>query len=140
VVDASVGVKMVVEEAESDQVATLLAHLAGDTPPRFYVPDLFYVECANILWKYTRRFGYAPQEATEGLALLRHLNFVVIPLVTLVEPALPIAMQYGISAYDACYIALAEAYDVPLITADQRLVNSLAKTSFQIFNLSDFSR
>lgn len=138
VIDASIGIKAVVEEPESEHVDTLLAHLARNPPPRFYVPDLFYVECANILWKYTCQFGCAQEKATEGLALLRGLNFIVIPMAMLVEPALQIAMRYGISACDACYIALAEAYSIPLITADQRLVKSLAATTCQVYNLADY--
>ena len=31
------------------------------------------------------------------------------------------ALRHNISAYDACYVALAEALDRPLLTADQRL-------------------
>lgn len=137
VIDASIGVKAVVEEPESERVEALLAHLAGNPSPRFYVPELFYVECANILWKYVRRFGYAEQEASDGLALLRSLNFVVIPIITLIEPALQIAMHHGISAYDACYVALSDIHNVPLITADQRLVNSLVGTPYQVYSLAD---
>ncbi len=31
------------------------------------------------------------------------------------------ALRHNVSAYDACYVALAEALDRPLLTADQRL-------------------
>jgi predicted nucleic acid-binding protein len=34
---------------------------------------------------------------------------------------LQVALKRSISAYDACYIILAEALDVPLLTADRRL-------------------
>jgi hypothetical protein len=33
--------------------------LAQDPPASFFVPDLFYIECTNILWKYVRHFGFA---------------------------------------------------------------------------------
>jgi hypothetical protein len=37
--------------------------LAAGPPARFFVPDLFYVECANSLWKYVRRHGYPAETA-----------------------------------------------------------------------------
>jgi len=36
------------------------------------------------------------------------------------------AMRHSVSAYDACYVALAEALDRPLLTADQRLATAPA--------------
>lgn len=51
VVDASVGVKLFVNEAESELADRLFARLTAQPAAQFYVPDLFYIECANILWK-----------------------------------------------------------------------------------------
>ena len=38
------------------------------------------------------------------------------------------ALRHNLSAYDACYVALAEALDRPLLTADQRLATVPALT------------
>ena len=53
VVDASVGIKLFVEEEFSEQAHALFSCLAADPPAELYVPDLFYIECTNILLKYT---------------------------------------------------------------------------------------
>ena len=37
---------------------------------------------------------------------------------------LRISSQHGLTAYDACYVALAETLDVALMTADARLSNA----------------
>jgi predicted nucleic acid-binding protein len=37
------------------------------------------------------------------------------------ERAFQIALEFGISAYAACYVALAERLELPLLTADARL-------------------
>ena len=57
VVDASVGIKLFVEEEFSERVQALFSHLDADPSAELFVPDLFYIECANILLKNTRRFG-----------------------------------------------------------------------------------
>lgn len=56
VVDSSVGIKLFIVEDESEQADRLLHQLAEDPATRFFVPDLFFVECANILWKFVHRF------------------------------------------------------------------------------------
>ena len=67
VVDASVGIKLFLREPLSDAAHAFFAHLAEDPPARLFVPDLFFVECANILWKYVRRFGYPVPRTETGL-------------------------------------------------------------------------
>ncbi|MEQ9354945.1 type II toxin-antitoxin system VapC family toxin [Coleofasciculus chthonoplastes] len=48
VVDASVAIKLFVDDPLSDKVDTLFSHLDADPMCKFYVPDLFYIECTNI--------------------------------------------------------------------------------------------
>ena len=38
-----------------------------DPPANLYVPDLFYIECTNILLKYTRRFGRSMEDSRADL-------------------------------------------------------------------------
>ena len=51
VVDASVAVKLALPEALSDRAETLFGLLTTDPPVRLFVPDLFYIESANVFWK-----------------------------------------------------------------------------------------
>jgi predicted nucleic acid-binding protein len=44
--------------------------------------------------------------------------------------ALAIAMQSGITVYDAMYVAVAKVYETVVLTADRKLVEVLAKTEF----------
>jgi predicted nucleic acid-binding protein len=50
------------------------------------------------------------------------------PTYDLTVAALPIAVTYDITAYDACYVALAQRLGIPLVTADQKLHGKLAGT------------
>ena len=126
VVDASVAVKLFLDEPLAAQARTLFSRLAAPTPAVLHVPDLLYVECANILWKYVRRHGYDAETAAAHLDDLTALDLVSTPTAVLVTAALRLAAAEGITAYDACYVALADAAGAALVTADERLVNQLA--------------
>lgn len=45
----------------------------------------------------------------------------VTPVEQLVAVAMPIALERGLSVYDAVYVVLAETADAILVTADRRL-------------------
>jgi predicted nucleic acid-binding protein len=126
VVDASVGIKLFVEEPLSDKAQALFNRLDSDPPADLHVPDLFYIECANILWKYSRRFGRSLEDSLSDLADLSRLNLHVTSNADLMEDALSLAAQTGLAAYDACYAALARRLDLPLVTADQPLCQAIA--------------
>jgi predicted nucleic acid-binding protein len=136
VVDASVGIKLFLAEDLSDQADRLFGRLAGAPPARFYVPDLFYVECANILWKYVRRFGYPSQNARQDVADLRALALLTVSTADLLDAALELALSYDITVYDACYAALAGRLDLPLMTADDAMARKLAGSGVQIHMLA----
>jgi predicted nucleic acid-binding protein len=135
VVDASVGIKLFLVEELSDQADRLFERLTGYRPARFYVPDLFFVECANILWKYVRRFGYPPDNARQDVADLRALALLTVSTADLIEPALELAMTYDITAYDASYAALAAQLNLPLITADAALAHKLQESGLDVRRL-----
>lgn len=58
VVDASVGIKQFIPDPLTPKVNQLFAHLSNPQT-EIFVPDLFYIECGNILWKYVRARLYA---------------------------------------------------------------------------------
>jgi len=138
VVDASVGIKLLINEPLSDRADALFAHLAADPPALLAVPDLFYIECANILWKHVRRFGYPATKARGDLVSLGKLALQGVPTASLMTDALEIAVRQAISAYDACYVALAHRLGIPFVTADDKLARTLASTPYAVFWLKDF--
>jgi len=88
IIDASVGIKLFLVEPLSDRTDALFAHLTDDPPSQFYVPDLFFIECTNILWKYVQRFGYSSDAARQNVADLARLPLQTISTAVLVEVAL----------------------------------------------------
>ena len=130
VVDASVGIKLFVEEEFSEQAHALFSHLAADPPAELYVPDLFYIECTNILLKYTRRFGRSLDDSQADLADLNRLALKSTPTADLMEEALSLGSEKNLTAYDACYAVLAGQLDIPMITADKSLALAIESAIF----------
>ena len=93
---------------------------------RFVVPDLFWAELANVLWKAVRRGRCSKAAAETGLASLVERKLSTVPSPTLLEAAFRIAMAFDRTVYDSLYVALAVHSKTQLITADERLANSLA--------------
>jgi predicted nucleic acid-binding protein len=126
VVDASVGIKLFVVEVYSEQAHRLFDGLTTDPPAGLYVPDLFYIECTNILWKYSCRYGRPLEDCQADLANLGRLELRVVSTADLMEAALTLAVQTGLTAYDACYAVLAYRLNLPLVTADEALVKAIS--------------
>lgn len=132
VVDASVGIKLFLVEPLADRADALFAALAVTPPTRLYVPDLFYIECTNILWKYVQRFGYSAKAAQQDVTDLVRLPLHVAPTADLAEAALALALDHGLTAYDAAYVTLAQRLSLPLVTADEALIRRLGGSGLDV--------
>lgn len=82
-------------------------------------PHLMPVEVANIL----RRAEAAADISTDVAALahadLRDLRLDVVPWAPVAERIWE--LRHNVTAYDAWYVAVAEAFDLELVTLDRRL-------------------
>jgi predicted nucleic acid-binding protein len=128
VVDASVAAKWFLPEngeALADRALALL-DMYDKKEVQFVVPDLFYVEIASAIWKAVRA-GRVPRAfGDQALVLLTQREFATVPSLKLLDKAFQIATAYERTVYDSLYVALAVQTDSQLITADERLANSLA--------------
>lgn len=117
IVDASVAVKWGVPEAETERAMALV----GDEP--ILGPDLAVAEIANALWRKETRGEIAPEQRLIALAACLSGYSELVPSRMLAERALELSSALKHPAYDCFYLALAEARDATLITADARLLN-----------------
>ena len=92
----------------------------------FVVPDLFWAELANILWKWIRQGRIERIVAQEGLRRLEALQIRTVPSLALLDLALELSVRYQRSVYDSLYVALALQATAQVITADEKLANALA--------------
>ena len=123
VVDASVGLKWVLQEADSP-----LAERLARSDVDLLVPDFWLHEACNVLWLQVRRKLFTPNEAREALALLRaQVEPTPTGELSLHDVALEIGLTVNHSTYDTLYVAFALAMgaervvvaDGPFVTAMQ---------------------
>ena len=122
VVDASVGLKWVLQEPDSP-----LAERLARSDAELLVPDFWLNEACNVLWVQVRRKLFTPQEARDALALLREQ---VEPTPTadlgLHDIALEIGLAINHSPYDTLYVAFALAMGAnKIVVADGPFVTAM---------------
>ncbi len=118
VLDASAGVPLVRAEPESGRWHSIAAGWLREGRP-IVVPVHFWLEVSNTL---VRRHGFGSAGALEALHVLDDL---VTETVEVGRPTLLLAIdraeRFGLSVYDAAYLALAEVLDAELATMDRAL-------------------
>lgn len=128
VVDASVAAKWCLpakDEPLVDAAGRLLRGYAkGEI--RFVVPDLFWAELANLLWKAVRQGRCAKATAETALTGLQDRKLPTVSSLDLLDLAFGIATAFDRTVYDSLYVALALQAKAQLINADERLANALA--------------
>jgi len=86
---------------------------------RVHSPAIIDLEVASAFRRFERRREIAALDAARALARLpdavtvRHSPLDLLPRVW--------ALRHALSAYDAAYVALAEALGIPLVTTDAKL-------------------
>lgn len=131
VVDASVVVKWFHEELDTRLAEKFQESIArGKT--RAIVPVLLFYEVANVL---TLKAGSQINEIIAANQVLRSLPFQVVPAIDgLLDGAIEIAHQHKISVYDAIYLAVANAHDIILVTADEKLAETTKLSNIKLLS------
>ena len=122
VLDASVALKWVLVEADSDKARQLRDDYQKSNH-ELIAPDIFCVECAHTLTKKERQ-GIVP-DARKLWSDIMIDSPRYFPCLPLMHRAVELSCQARIAVYDCLYIALAERERCPLITADNRLLKNL---------------
>ena len=128
VVDASVAMKWCLpskHETLTTQAARLL-ETYGRSTSQFLVPDLFWLELANGLWKAAWKNRIDQPSAETAYAKIADLHIPTLPSFGLVPQALKLAEKYQRTVYDSLSVVLALTVRAELITADERLANVMA--------------
>lgn len=135
VVDASVAVKWLVAEEESES-ANRLAAGAED----LHAPRLMASEVANTLWRKARLGEIGRDRAGVLMAALTEMPVRWNVDETLCADAVRLALALDRPVYDCVYLALAHRVGAQVITADVRFANALAMTEHggSVVTLTDY--
>ncbi len=125
--DTNVVVKFFLRESESDlAVALLTKGLPGTVS--FVVLDFLFLEFVNVLWQRVVRGELTEPEGLERVDLLLRMSSMmeIVPGRAVLLEALDMACRYGVPSYDAALLAVAEQRHILLLTADQKLYESVS--------------
>jgi predicted nucleic acid-binding protein len=89
---------------------------------QLHVPHLIDAEVASGLRRRVASAEIGPEAGWAALDVWRRLGMIRYPLVGMLGRVWQ--LRDNLSAYDACYVALAEQLDCALLTADQRLARA----------------
>lgn len=118
VVDASAVLELLLCTPASRVVETRLF----DGRETLHAPHLLDVEVAQVIRRYASKGEIAPERGREvlvdlvDLPLRRYPHDILLPRIW--------ELRKNLTAYDAAYVALAEALEAPLLTRDKRLAGS----------------
>ena len=118
VLDASAAIALIRREPAAAALDEVLRRSAREAV-RLLAPEAFWLEIANVL---VRRHGLTPNEVVEALRETDDLGIDTIPMDRpLLLVTIDLQARFGLSAYDASYLALAETEDARLLTLDRQL-------------------
>lgn len=128
VIDASVAVKWFVAEADSERALELARHAAARSVT-LHAPEIWVSECANAIRKRVIKLRLMDRRtALEAVARLVTVPIRDAATRTLLPRAYAIAAAWNITVYDALYVALAEALETRVVTADRTLLRRMGET------------
>ena len=126
-IDASVVVAWFVpSQWPASVVNACLAHAEGKD--ELVSPPLLYPETISAIRRLAARGILSPDEALGIVTDFLSLEIATPTPRGLYQRAYSLATRYGFStAYDTCYLALAELLSYELLTLDQRLYNAASR-------------
>jgi predicted nucleic acid-binding protein len=132
VIDASVALAWCFPDEGSGYAEAVLVALEGHS---ILVPSLWPIEITNALLVAERRKRVKEPEVHRFVELLAGLRVVIASqsVTESVSNILPLAREYGLSAYDAAYLDLALRHSAPLATLDHSLQKAGRKAGIEIF-------
>jgi len=119
IVDASVALKWVLTEPDSELAARLIER--GD----LVAPAVFHIELGYTLTKLARKRMVAPADALSAWRDLRRAEILIYDDEALLEPAVELSLALNASFYDCVYLALAVETADQVVSADARFVRAV---------------
>ena len=126
VADASALLEVLLQTTAAKRVSARI-FAAGET---VCAPHLLDLEVAQVLRRYVRSGAVGAERAAEAIRdladfpLHRFAHDVLLPRIW--------ELRENLTAYDAAYVALAEALDAPLVTRDKALATVQTRAVIEV--------
>jgi predicted nucleic acid-binding protein len=132
VVDASTALAWCFPDESSEYADAVLVALEGKT---ILVPSIWPLEIANAVLVGERTKRLRQPEIQRFTALLEGLSLAQDSQTVgeHIGNVLPLAREYGLSAYDAAYLELSIRHEVPLATLDGKLQKAAQNAGVTVF-------
>ena len=135
VLDCSLALAWALPDETSDRAERLLAQLSPEST--LWVPALWWYELANALLTAQRRKRLAEADRLRAMQLYGALP---IQTDTLLNPHTvgrlhALGKEYGLSAYDASYLDVAQRRDLELATLDHPLMTAARRAGIRLVRL-----
>ena len=136
VVDASVAVKWLIEERDSDA-----AHRLLESRDDLHAPRLMASEIANALWRKARLGEIERSRAGALMDAVAQMPVRWSADEAVCADAVRLALALDRPVYDCVYVALAHRIGGQVVTADVRFTNALAPTEHgdMVMTLTDYA-
>lgn len=123
-------------EADLIYAEKVLDSLASDYT--FLVPNLWYLEAANVVVRAQKRQWLTTEQMHEFLNLVEQLPLIVDNQTAkqAMSATILLAIEHNLSAYDAAYLELALRYKIPLATLDTDLRKAANKINVSIYGIN----
>lgn len=121
IIDANIGLKWVLDQADSEKAGALADR--GDLS----VPSHFYFEIATVLTRLSRQKVIARTLVRPSLETIRAVAMRVFPFEQVLDEAVALSLRLHAATSDCLYLALALAEDEVLVTADVRFKNAVSR-------------
>lgn len=137
VVDASVCLKWVFEEEDSEKARNLLT-LSGKGDILLLAPEIWEYEIVNGFAQAMLKNKLSYVQSKKFLRMVLEARPQMISIHDLLLKSLENCHKYRISAYDSAYITLAKENRIVLVSADEKLAQKVSDPSV-VMTLTMFS-
>lgn len=136
VVDAGVALKWLVDEPLRDRAMDLI-----DWRLALHAPQSILAEIDDLVCRKLRQGEIDTAHARRIVECMPGYFDLLHPPQSVGQAALEIALRLGLPLRDGIYLACVRSLGLPLITADERLLEAVAHTSYasQVVRLADFA-
>lgn len=118
---------------EDEQDAYSIAVWQSLDEAQAFVPALWHLEMGNILSRALRAGRITPDALDDSWDRIRVVGLQLLPLVGHARHWAQRAADWGLSAYDACYLDAALQQRLPLATKDRQLADTARRIGVPIY-------